>query len=121
MKLAQVVDGSSSAAAIQEGGGFRLIPGHTVESLLEAAQEEGVPLADFAARHAGERVDHARIEIPVRPAEVWACGCTYAPSADFRDGELGTRDGMYSYVHKPEHRPEIFSKAHPGFASARTK
>ena len=67
MKLAQVVDGSSSAAAIQEGGGFRLIPGHTVESLLEAAQEEGVPLADFAARHAGERVDHARIEIPVRP------------------------------------------------------
>ena len=44
MKLAQVVDGSSSAAAIQEGGGFRLIPGHTVESLLEAAQEEGRPV-----------------------------------------------------------------------------
>jgi 2-dehydro-3-deoxy-D-arabinonate dehydratase len=41
---------------------------------------------------------------------VWACGCTYAPSAEFRDSELGAGEGPYAYVSDPKHRPEIFFK-----------
>lgn len=110
MKLAQIHRDGKVVAAIQEDGGFRPIPGQTMASLLTAADASANSLADLAAAGAsGDRVQ-AEPLIPVHPAEVWACGCTYAPSADFRDGELGTRDGMYSYVHKPENRPEIFFK-----------
>jgi 2-dehydro-3-deoxy-D-arabinonate dehydratase len=48
--------------------------------------------------------------IPIHPSEVWACGCTYAPSAEFRDTELGAGEGPYGYVSDPKHRPEIFFK-----------
>ena len=48
--------------------------------------------------------------VPISPPEIWACGCTYAPSAEFRDAEHGTRAGFYSYVHDSKHRPEIFFK-----------
>jgi 2-dehydro-3-deoxy-D-arabinonate dehydratase len=47
--------------------------------------------------------------IPIFPSEVWASGCTYERSASFRDGEHGTREGMYAYVYR-EPRPEIFFK-----------
>ena len=47
--------------------------------------------------------------MPIHPAEVWACGCTYETSASFRDAEHGTREGMYAYVYRNA-RPEIFFK-----------
>ncbi len=82
-----------------------------MNALLAVADASGASLADVAAEAASDdRRDDVDLLLPLEPAEVWACGCTYAPSADFRDGELGTRDGMYSYVHKPENRPEIFFK-----------
>lgn len=110
MKLAQIQDGDTVVAAIKEGDRFRPLPGCTVESLLAEADAEGADLCQLASERAGDRTIPSRELIPVQPAEVWACGCTYAPSAGFRDGELGTTDGMYSYVHRPENRPEIFFK-----------
>lgn len=111
MKLAQVRVGGTVAVAIQEASGYRLLPGASMNSLLESAEASGSSLADVAAEAASDDCrDSVDVVMPLEPAEVWACGCTYAPSADFRDGELGTRDGMYSYVHKPENRPEIFFK-----------
>ena len=50
------------------------------------------------------------LAMPVTPSEVWACGCSYAPSAEFRDGELGAGEGPYGYVSDPAHRPELFFK-----------
>jgi 2-dehydro-3-deoxy-D-arabinonate dehydratase len=47
--------------------------------------------------------------LPVEPAEVWACGCTYEMSASFRDAEHGTREGFYRHVFTAP-RPEIFFK-----------
>lgn len=111
MKLAQVRVGGTVAVAIQEASGYRLLPGASMNSLLESAEASGSSLADVAAEAPSDDCrDSVDVVMPLEPAEVWACGCTYAPSADFRDGELGTRDGMYSYVHKPENRPEIFFK-----------
>ena len=111
MKLAQVRVGGTVAVAIQEASGYRLLPDASMNSLLESAEASGSSLADVAAEAPSDDCrDSVDVVMPLEPAEVWACGCTYAPSADFRDGELGTRDGMYSYVHKPENRPEIFFK-----------
>ncbi len=111
MKLAQIRVGDSTAVAVQEGDGFRVLRESSMTAFLAAADAAGVPLAALAdGEGPGERVERADALIPLQPAEVWACGCTYAPSADFRDGELGTMDGMYSYVHKPTNRPEIFFK-----------
>ena len=111
MKLAQVRDGATVAVAIQDSSGYRLLQGATMNGLLASADAEGRSLADVVAEMPSDgRRDGVDVLVPLQPAEVWACGCTYAPSADFRDGELGTRDGMYSYVYKPENRPEIFFK-----------
>ena len=111
MKLAQVRVGTTVAVAIQEASGYRLLGSPSVNALLATADASGRALKDVAAEAASEELrDEVDLLMPLEPAEVWACGCTYAPSADFRDGELGTRDGMYSYVHKPENRPEIFFK-----------
>ncbi len=110
MKLAQVSHGGETLAALQREGGYLTLPGTTVNALLEEADASGRTVESLVAgRATGELVQGAAL-LPLRPAEVWACGCTYAPSADFRDGELGTTDGMYSYVHKQGHRPEIFFK-----------
>ena len=111
MKLAQVRVGAGAAVAVHENGGYRLLESASMNALLAVADASGASLADVAAEAASDgRRDDVDLLLPLEPAEVWACGCTYAPSADFRDGELGTRDGMYSYVHKPENRPEIFFK-----------
>ena len=111
MKLAQVRVGAGAAVAVYENGGYRLLESASMNALLAVADASGASLADVAAEAASDgRRDDVDLLLPLEPAEVWACGCTYAPSADFRDGELGTRDGMYSYVHKPENRPEIFFK-----------
>lgn len=110
MRLAQIESGEGLVAAIEVAGGYRPIEGHTTASLIAAAEASGRSLAAVASAEASDDLVQGTPAIPITPGEVWACGCTYAPSADFRDGELGTRDGMYSYVHKTENRPEIFFK-----------
>ena len=86
------------------------MPNQTTGSLIVQAQASGKPLAEVARALALDALVEAEPLIPIHPAEVWACGCTYAPSAEFRDGELGTREGMYAYVHNTDHRPELFEK-----------
>ena len=112
MKLAQVRGSANGilSAAIVHSNGYRLIIGHTVASLIRKAEEEERDLADLAEDLA--LVDPVAMElaIPVTPSEVWACGCSYAPSAEFRDGELGEGEGPYAYVSDPAHRPELFFK-----------
>ena len=119
MRLVQISVDGRPTAAVQETEGLRPIPGTTVAGLLATADARAVPLADVVARRLDEigggevrpaAAEDGGLMIPLLPEEVWGCGCTYAPSADFRDGELGTRDGMYSYVHRPENRPETFFK-----------
>ncbi len=106
MKLAQI---GGVAAVVQEGR-YRPIPGRSVRDLLRIAEQEGRALAEAAGRLAsGSWIETGSPGIPVEPAEVWACGCTYAPSAEFRDTELGAREGMYHYVYRAP-RPEIFFK-----------
>ena len=112
MKLAQVRIAATGAlsAAIVHANGYRLIIGHTMDSLIRQAEQEGRGLADLAEELA--LVDPVMLELamPVTPSEVWACGCSYAPSAEFRDGELGAGEGPYGYVSDPAHRPELFFK-----------
>ena len=112
MKLARVRDNDNGriVAGIQEDGGLRIIPDCSVSDLLVEADRSGAAVRDIAMAKAADRVEPRYPGVPVVPEEVWACGCTYAPSADFRDGELGTADGMYSYVYRPENRPEVFFK-----------
>ncbi len=111
MKLAQIYHHGVLTAAIYEGGRYLPVPGQTVVSLIAQAEASGKPLGEVARALATSRgpID-ADPRIPITPPEVWACGCTYAPSAEFRDGELGTREGMYAYVHNTDHRPELFEK-----------
>jgi 2-dehydro-3-deoxy-D-arabinonate dehydratase len=112
MKLAQVRVSAIGvlSAAIVHPNGYRLIIGHTVDSLIRQAEEEERSLAELAEELA--LVDPVAMELamPVTPSEVWACGCSYAPSAEFRDGELGEGEGPYAYVSDPAHRPELFFK-----------
>jgi 2-dehydro-3-deoxy-D-arabinonate dehydratase len=105
MKLAQI----HGTAAIAGGGRYRLIPGRTVAGLIAEAEKAGRELSDLAGELASSEAVDGRPEIPVHPPEVWACGCTYGPSAEFRDTELGAREGMYHYVYRAP-RPEIFFK-----------
>ena len=111
MKLAQIRDSSGAlTAAIVEDGCYRPIPEHTVASLIRKAEEQGRSLGEVVSEMTVTETVSVDPAIPVTPSEVWGCGCSYAPSAEFRDGELGTGEGMYGYVHNPAHRPEIFFK-----------
>ena len=110
MKLGQIQLDGGHVAAIFTAGGARAIPGHTMRELIDEAESEGVSLADLAERLAVPWPDSAATPaIPLFPSEVWGCGCTYETSASFRDGEQGTRDGMYAQVYRGG-RPEIFFK-----------
>ncbi len=110
MRLGQIrTAGGGLEAAIAEGSRWRLLRGHTTAGLIELAGREGLTLAEAAVGRASPETVAAAPAIPVTPPEVWACGCTYAPSAEFRDTELGVREGMYHYVYRAE-RPEIFFK-----------
>ena len=111
MKLTQIRDVSGSlVAAIADNGSFRPIPGRTLASLIEQAEQQGRDLPAVASELASSETVTAEPAIPVTPAEVWACGCTYAPSAEFRDNELGASEGPYGYVSDPKNRPELFFK-----------
>ena len=110
MRLAQLRTPAGLVAAIVENGKYRPIPGQTTVSLLAQAEASRKPLAAVAEALALDGLVDGDPVIPIAPLEVWAAGCTYTPSAEFRDGELGSREGMYAYVHDVEHRPELFEK-----------
>jgi 2-dehydro-3-deoxy-D-arabinonate dehydratase len=109
MHLGQIRHGGATIAAIFEQGTARPIPAYTLGDLIARADAELVPLHELAARLASRHPVAATPSIPIFPVEVWASGCTYETSATFRDGETGTREGMYAHVYR-EPRPEIFFK-----------
>ena len=109
MRLGQIKHDGRTVAAIFEGESARPIPGHTMAELIHRAEAESVALPVLAARLASRHAAPAAPLVPLHPAEVWACGCTYETSASFRDAEHGTREGMYAYVYRGD-RPEIFFK-----------
>lgn len=111
MKLTQIRDEAGIlTAAIVADQGFRLVPGQTTASLIERAEQEDRELAAVAEELALADSVRGELELPVTSPEIWACGCTYAPSAEFRDAEVGAGEGPYAYVSDPAHRPEIFFK-----------
>lgn len=109
MRLGQIRLGGRITAAIFDGPTARAIPDYTVFDLILRSEVEGESLTSLAQAHASKHAEDATPIIPIHPREVWACGCTYKQSADFRDGEHGAREGFYSYVYR-EPRPEIFFK-----------
>ena len=109
MKLGQIKHAGRLVAAVFEGENARPIPDYTMAELIHHAEAESMALPALAARLASHRAEPAAPLIPLHPAEVWACGCTYETSASFRDAEHGTREGMYAYVYRSD-RPEIFFK-----------
>jgi 2-dehydro-3-deoxy-D-arabinonate dehydratase len=109
MHLGQIRHGGATVAAIFEQGTARPIPAHTLCDLISRADAELIAVHELAARLASRHPVAATPVIPIFPSEVWASGCTYETSATFRDGETGTREGMYAHVYR-EARPEIFFK-----------
>jgi 2-dehydro-3-deoxy-D-arabinonate dehydratase len=100
MKLGQTRLDGAVTAAIYEGGGCRIIPGHTALDVI---------LNPALTRLASKNLVDAEPILSIHPPEVWGCGCTYETSAAFRDAEHGTREGMYAHVYR-EARPEVFFK-----------
>jgi 2-dehydro-3-deoxy-D-arabinonate dehydratase len=109
MHLGQIKWNNAVTAAIFEGAMARPIPGYTVIDLIRRSEAESVPLPDLATQRASLHGEPIAPVMPIHPAEVWACGCTYQTSAAFRDEEQGTREGIYAHVYR-EPRPEIFFK-----------
>ena len=110
MRLGQISSAGGHIAAIfTTEDTARPIPEHTMRDLISRAEAEGVSLAELANRLASRHSQQASPLIPIHPCEVYGCGCTYETSASFRDGEQGTRDGMYAQVYRAA-RPEIFFK-----------
>ncbi len=109
MRLGQIQKPGGTIAAIFEGNAAYPIPGHTMRDLIQRSEAEGVSLSALASQLASRHAEPASPAIPLFPCEVWGCGCTYETSAAFRDGEHGTREGMYAEVYRGA-RPEIFYK-----------
>jgi 2-dehydro-3-deoxy-D-arabinonate dehydratase len=109
MHLGQIKTEGVITAAVFEGGLARPIPGHRMVDLIRRAETAHEPLGKLAAMLASRHPEEIAPTLPIHPPEVWACGCTYEPSAAFRDAEHGAREGMYAYVYR-EARPEIFFK-----------
>ena len=111
MRLGQIKWNNNTTAAIFESDGTaRPIPDYNVYDLIRLAEMERNSLAKVANRLASTHREPAQSDYSdLNPKEVWACGCTYKQSSDFRDAEHGTREGFYAYVYR-EPRPEIFFK-----------
>jgi len=110
MRIGQIrQNGKITAAIFESNGSARPIPEYTVFDLIKLADSEDNTLAKVANRLAVRHAEAVTPVIPISPKEVWACGCTYQTSAEFRDSEHGTREGFYAHVHRSA-RPEIFSK-----------
>jgi len=109
MRLGQIRLRGQITAAIFGGSEARPIIGYSLRGAIERAEALGESLAEFAGLvTVGEPVK-AEPLIPIHPAEVWGCGCTYQSSAAFRDAEHGTREGFYAGVYNGA-RPEVFFK-----------
>jgi len=109
MRLGQIRWNQQTTAAVFDSGHARPIPEYTVYDLICVSEKEGTPLNVLAAEMMSSHPEPAKPLIPLKPREVWACGCTYETSAAFRDAEHNTREGFYAHVYKAE-RPEIFFK-----------
>jgi 2-dehydro-3-deoxy-D-arabinonate dehydratase len=109
MRLGQIRAKNRVMAAIFEEGGARAIPDCSMIDLIRQSEAKSVPLVEMAAQLASLPKAVAKPIIPIQPAEVWACGCTYETSATFRDADIGSREHFYAYVFR-EARPEIFFK-----------
>jgi 2-dehydro-3-deoxy-D-arabinonate dehydratase len=110
MHLGQIRWNNNITAAIFEKDGMaRPIPDYTIYDLIRLAEMENTALPKVANRLASTHREIAQPIIPIHPREVWACGCSYQTSADFRDAEHGTREGFYAQVYR-DARPEIFFK-----------
>jgi 2-dehydro-3-deoxy-D-arabinonate dehydratase len=96
----------------------------SVLSLLQRAEAEGKSLISVAnalrsdtrgASYAYARLDVApapdrpHLLAPIAPPEVWGAGVTYRRSAEFRDAETNTPQGIYDRVYYGP-RPELFFK-----------
>jgi len=109
MKLGQIQKQGDMVAAIFEGDRAKPISNHTIIDLMEKAEKESVELAEIASSLAEEEFQDSEPIIPIKPSEVWACGCAYQVSAEWRDAEHGAREGFYADVYKND-RPELFFK-----------
>jgi 2-dehydro-3-deoxy-D-arabinonate dehydratase len=110
MRIGQIRwDNRVVAAVFESAAQARPIPDYGVYDLIRIAEMEKAPLETVANRLASAHREEALPVLPLQPREVWACGCTYKRSAEFRDGEQGTREGFYTHVYR-EPRPEIFFK-----------
>jgi 2-dehydro-3-deoxy-D-arabinonate dehydratase len=109
MRLGQIRFENHITAALFEEDCARPIPGYTMAELIRKSETESISLPELAPQMAARHSEAALPVIPINPVEVWACGCTYQPSAEFRDAEQGQRQGIYAYVCQGV-RPEIFFK-----------
>lgn len=109
MKISRVKLDGQPTAAVFEGDLCRPIPGYTIIDLIQRSEVEQVPFVELAVSLASAHREQLLPLSPLRPPEVWACGCTYEASSSFRDAEHGTREGFYAHVYR-EPRPEIFFK-----------
>ena len=110
MKLGQIHwNKKITAAVFNSDGTARPIPDHTVYDLIVRSEKEGVTIQALASSMAVGQAVKEKPLIPIKPREVWACGCTYEMSASFRDAEHNTREGFYAAVYKGD-RPEVFFK-----------
>jgi 2-dehydro-3-deoxy-D-arabinonate dehydratase len=109
MRFGQIRFENKITAALFEDGAARPVPGYTTVELIRKADTEGIALRDLLNEMASRHREPLLPAIPISPVEVWACGCTYEPSATFRDEQHGAGRGIYAYVHDHE-RPEIFFK-----------
>ncbi|MEK7407531.1 MAG: fumarylacetoacetate hydrolase family protein [Acidobacteriota bacterium] len=109
MRLGQIRFAHKTTAAVFEGELARPVPGYQLVELIRKAETEAVPLTALALEMASHHPEPAAPALPICPVEVWACGCTYAPSASFRDSQHGEVEGIYAYVYR-QPRPEIFFK-----------
>ncbi len=109
MKLTKIKWEGKITAAVYEQDAVRPIPNYSLVDLIRRSEVEKEPLAEVAGKLASAHPMEVPPILPLRPAEVWACGCTYEASSSFRDAEHGTREGFYAHVYR-EPRPEIFFK-----------
>lgn len=110
MRIGQIKwNNQTTAAVFEDSTNARPVPDYTVYDLLRIAEMEKVPLTSVVNRLVSAHSEEVTPLLPIHPREVWACGCTYRTSAEFRDAEHNTREGFYAHVYR-EARPEIFFK-----------
>ncbi len=109
MRLGQIRFAQQTVAAVFERELARPIPNYSMVELIRKAEQEATPLTALAQELASRHPEPAAPVIPIHPPETWACGCTYRPSASFRDAQHGEKEGIYDYVFRNP-RPEIFFK-----------